>query len=333
MVLIDGSLYDVTDPVHPRQLCRISGTSAHLFTEDTFTYVRPEGGATQVVLHSMGSGNESVVATFPLDMYSMSGPIYTPDGGRAAAMTEDDATETIHVLLASQRSAVEARVFPLSPTDCICRFGLAPPTLSFSPDGQYLVSGWPIGRGGGAQLEVQRVADQHVVQDFDLAFKQAIWGRNGHTLYVTGYFDAIGSNVTSVWTPEAGLTQLRGSATWQVEPRLSPDGGYVAYTAFTNFPADTTSVRVFVYDLAGQKTRLLTNQLRSEVLFVEDGWVWYREEVVCSAADSCPGTTRAGTKVFAMNLAAGVETPVVFAAGESPDAPYSWGQAEFWPNS
>jgi len=35
-----------------------------------------------------------------------------------------------------------------------------------------------------------------------------------------------------------------------------------------------------------------------------------------------------------MNLAAGVETPVVFAAGESPlELKSGWSAGQFWPNS
>jgi hypothetical protein len=78
MVLMQGQyeaqqlLYDVSDPVHPRLLCRISSTSAHLFTGDTFEYLKPVSATeTDVMLHSLGSGNESVAARFPF--YAASG--------------------------------------------------------------------------------------------------------------------------------------------------------------------------------------------------------------------------------------------------------------------
>lgn len=335
MATVGQALYDVSDPVHPRLLCDFFNTSVHLFTGDTFTYLRPAGAGTQVVLHSMGSGNESVVATFPLDMYTPYGgyAAYLPDGSVAATVTQDGPDGDFHVVLASQRSAVQIRSFPLPIADCICRFGLTPFILSFSPDGQYLVSGWPIGKGGAlAQLEVQRVADQAVVATLDPAYAIALWSRAGHTLYVTGGFLAP-SNGAAVWTPETGVTPLAGSTFWSVEPGLSPDTAFAAYTAYTDF-AVATSIRIYVYDFAGKKTRLLIDRLRSEVVFVKDAWVWYREEVVCGPSDSCPATTKAGTQVFAMNLSLGTEVPVVFAPGESPDALQSgWGPGEFWPNS
>src|SRR6266849_268222 len=59
-------LYDVTDPVRPRLLCKISNTSTHLFTQDTFEYLKPVSATeTDVMLHSLGSGNESHAGKFP----------------------------------------------------------------------------------------------------------------------------------------------------------------------------------------------------------------------------------------------------------------------------
>lgn len=332
MVKIGYAIYELTDPVHPRLLCHFGGTSVHFFTGDTFTYVRTNGITTQVILHSMGSGNESVVATFPVGMYMSWGGYlaYTPDGSYAATVTQDNPDADLRVWLATPRSAVQIRTFPLPIADCICRFGLTLPTLSFSPDRQYIVSGWPIGKGGSlASLEVQRVADQGVVKIFDGGnFSQAIWGRMGHTLYVTG--DQFVGKASSVWTPESGLVPLSGAVAWEYEPGLAPDSADVAYTAYTNFP-DGTTIRVFVYDFAGKKTRLLINQPRSEVTFVKDGWVWYLEEQACA---NCAGGSEPTAKVFAMNLSTGVETSVVFAAGESPELLQSgWGAGEFWPNS
>ncbi len=44
-------LYDVTDPVRPRLLCKIAYTSAHLFTQDTFEYLKPVSATeTDVIL-------------------------------------------------------------------------------------------------------------------------------------------------------------------------------------------------------------------------------------------------------------------------------------------
>lgn len=50
-------LYEVTNPVRPRLLCKITNTSAHLFTGDTFEYLKPVSATeTDVMLRSLGSG-------------------------------------------------------------------------------------------------------------------------------------------------------------------------------------------------------------------------------------------------------------------------------------
>ena len=333
--MIGGAIYEVADPIHPRLLCHVQNTQARLFTGDTFTYPRPAGAATEIVLHSMGSGDETVIATFPVAMQlSWGGYLqYVADGSEAATETEttdSSGNAALHVWLASQRGAGELYAFPLPLTDCICRFGLTPPTLAFSPDGQYLVSGWPVGKGAAlAALEVHSVVDGTLVKTFDSAYASAAWDATGHRLYVSG------QSASASWTPESGQQALPGSAAWPYEPSLAPDGSAVAYTAYRDASVPT-SLRVYVYGIGGRQTRMLVDRLRSEVVFVKDGWVWYREEAACDPAQpSCgPWGTAPTQRVFAMNLASGVETPVAFAAGQSPVALRSgWGAGTYWPNS
>jgi len=335
-VLIGQALYNVADPVHPQLMCLIKNTVAHLYTQDTFAYLRRSGDeATEVVLRSMGSGNESVVAGWTLKL--LEGPFgkvgsWTPDGNEAASAvggTDASGNPTIQIWLFNESLQPKKRMLydflqPL--TDCICRFGLAPPTLAFSADGQYLVSAWPIGKGA-APLHIYRAADASLMQTLDMIDGQAFWSPTGHRLYVTTRRDAPQS-----WTPELGLQSLDGSNAWVFMPGISPDGAWVAYTA--GLPPDSLSpptLRVYVYDHVAHKTRMLTDQARSEVTFVRDGWVWYREEAPCT---SCPGPTGPTDKVFAMDLSTGVETPVVFTSGESPSSLDSgWSTGQFWPSS
>ncbi len=339
MALVGGALYDVSDPVHPLLLCQFANTSVHLVTGDTFAYLRPADGSTQVILHSMGSGNETVIGAFPLSMYSPSGGYmsWTADATLAANLTQDtdqSGNAILHVWLSSGRGATELYVYPLPLTDCICRFGLPAPTLAFSADGQYLVSGWPVGKGA-MPLRVYRVADEALVKTFDVNAGFAAWSHAGHRLLL---FSAGGDALT--WTPEDGSTALVGAA-WRYVIGLAADDQHVAYTAYgTEFVPAT--LRVYVYDIAAEKTRMLVDRMRTEAVFVRDGWVWYDEEAACdpAAAGCTPGGSAPTGKVFAMNLAGGIEVPVVFAAGESPtDLQSGWplglgsGPVEYWPNS
>jgi len=325
MVLIGQALYDVTDPVHPRLVCVVRNRSTQLFTADTFEYIRRSGpDGTEVVLHSIGSGNERVVAGWPLKLMNlpMGGyGVWTPDGNNAAtfvAGTDANGNQTIQVWLFAQPNKTELYEFLQPLTDCICRFGVPPPTLGFSADGQYLASGWPVGKGA-TPIRIYRVADAALVETLDVNADIApIWSRTGHRLFLS---------MSRSWTPEDGLVGQAGSGEWSYMAGLSPDGTQIAYTGY----ADAVSLRIYVYEIATTKTRVLIDQSRSEVTFVKDGWVWYLEEAPCA---SCAGQSGPTDRVFAMNLASGVETPVVFAAGESPSAlQSSWAPGRFWPNS
>lgn len=328
MVLIGGFLYEVGDPVHPRLLCTMAGTVAHLYTGDTFAYLKDNNGTTDVRLHSMGSGNESVVAGFPAPMALLQGPFsntgaWTVDGNNAAtavATTDASGKPVIQIWLFSQPNTDMLYSFPAPALGCICRFGLPPPTLAFSPDGQYLVAGWPLG-AGATPLRVYRVADRALVQTLDVGDTLALWTRSGDTLYASG-----SSGSVATWTPDGRLLYLADTSVWPYQAGLSPDGTKVAYTGYADV-TNLANVRVYVFDIPTQTTRMLIDASRSQVTFVRDGWVWYFEEVTC---DGCPGGTKASGKVFAMQLSSGSEIPVAFAAGE---APTDLSPGEFWPHS
>src|SRR5437868_1831928 len=174
MALIGQAVYDVADPVHPRLLCQVSNTVTHLYTGDTFQYIRRSGDTgTEVVLHSIGSGNESVVAGWPIKLLETPfGKVgaWTTEGNAAATAvqaTDPAGNQMIQILLFSQPSTNMLYEFFEPLTDCICRFGLATPVLAFSPDGQYLVAGWPIGKGASG-LRVFKVADGTSLATFDV---------------------------------------------------------------------------------------------------------------------------------------------------------------------
>ncbi|HKW08071.1 MAG TPA: hypothetical protein VJS19_10955, partial [Candidatus Dormibacteraeota bacterium] len=132
------------------------------------------------------------------------------------------------------------------------------------------------------------------------------------------------------WTPEDGLSGAAGG--WGYLAGVSPDGTQVAYTAY----AGASNIRAYTFALGAAAPQPVIDAPRSEVTFVKDGWVWFWGETLCG---DCPGGSAATGPVYAMQLGAtqlatGKETPVVFAAGESPVALQSyWGPGQFWPNS
>ncbi|HET7419445.1 MAG TPA: hypothetical protein VFL27_03610 [Candidatus Dormibacteraeota bacterium] len=318
-------MYDVTDPVHPRLLCTISNTSAHLFTADTFQYLKPVSTTeTDVMLRSLGSGNESVAARLPFAATSIA---WLTDLSVAAYMVAGPAG--FQVWLYSQQKSSLVFTFQEPGVGCICRFGLPGQTLAISPDGQYLLAGPGVGT---PPLAVYRVSDRARVAT--LSTSPAFWDRTGHRLFVAG-----GSAAAQTWTPEGGFAALRSAAQWPYFPGESPDGSQVVYTAYSDTGAEAQP-RVYSYDVKAASTRMLIDRMRTQVVFVKDGWAWYLEEATCDPATcNVPFSTMPTGNVFAMQLSTGTEAPVVFAAGENPvlrtgslDAA-SFGSAEYWPNT
>jgi len=332
IAMIGRAIYDVSDPVRPQLICRFENTAAHLNSADSFTYLRAApNNETAVVLHPMARGSESVIGSIPLASPSWGGYVaWTPDGKEAATTTlssDSDGFQRIHVWLYSQRSSTQLYSFVQPLTDCICRFGLPRPMLDFSADGQYLVSGWPIGKGATPGV-VWRVANPARVATLDGTDSVVAWDGVGHRLFVSGM------SGSRTWTPEGGFVTLKGAKQWPFEPGVAPGGTQVAYTAFVD-NGIPTSLRVWMYDAPSDTTRLLIDSLRSEVVFVKSGWVWYREEATCDPATcGAPWGTQPTSSVYAMNLSNGVERSVYFIPGQSPWALDSgWGPAELWPGS
>jgi hypothetical protein len=332
MVLVRGwymepwMLYDVSDPTHPRLLCKISDTSAHLFTADTFEYLEPRSATeTDVILHSLGSGNESIAGKFP---FAESFGAWKADLSEMA-YTVSRSDGVVEVWLYAQQKNAVLFTYQQPQVGCICRFGVPSPALAISPDGQYVAAG----PGIGAQtLAVYRIADRFRVAT--LTSSAPFWDRMGHRLFLAGGAANAGS-----WTPEGGLAPLAGATAWPFLPSVSPDGADVAYTDYSD-PGVEVQPRVYVYDVNSATTRTLIDKPRTQDIFVKDGWAWYLEEATCDPA-SCTGpvSTLPTGSVFAMQLSTGTELPVIFAAGANPVAQStgadfaSFAPGDYWPTS
>lgn len=326
-------LYEVSDPVHPRLLCRISSTSARIASADSIAYLKPVSATdTDVILRSLQTGAETRAASFPFNLQGS--PFATPswwsDGSLLAYTGNPDnpGSDTLtQVWLYANHAMKLLTTYPWPLTDCICRFGFAPQMNALSPDGQYVVSGWPVGKGAGP-FTASRVADRSQVQAFDLSVSEVLWARTGHQLFL------IGQNGVRAWTPEAGFSALPGTSQWTFFPSLSPDGSQAVYTTYID--QGQSQPRAFLYDFGAKATRQLNDQPRTQVLFVKAGWVWYLGEAICQPAQGqCPpwGSAPSGT-VYAHDLATGHETVVAFAPGEAPlvtSNPFVFQPHDLWP--
>ena len=322
-------IYDVSDPLRPTLRCVTQNTTAHLFTGDTFVYLRTVSPTeTDVVLHSIGSGNESVATTLPV---GTAFGAWVPNGSAMAyTVTHPPDNQyfggSTQVWVSSQNRTHLLYTYSNGIGDCICRFGLPPQQLAFSSDGQYLVSGWIAGKGSDP-LAVYRISDGARVLTADPSSYQGLWDRTGDRLFLVA-FDGVRS-----WTPAGGLTNL-SARSWRYDAGLSPDGLDAAYTDYPD--QAPTQIRVHTYNGKTGADHLITDAMRSQAVFVKDGWVWYLEEAACS---NCTGTTGPDGKVFGMDLSTGVEQQVAFAAGDDPISragdigSFVFRAPEFWPNS
>jgi hypothetical protein len=324
MSTITGSdatfLYDVGDPLRPRLVCRMKNTSVHIVTGTSFEYLVPRpNGTTDVMLHSLGSNNESVAATFAADLTgtylgtpfpSVSWPAdptvlaYSTGGA-----TDSSGLDTADVWVATASRATKLYNYSVPGIDGFGRPGPPAPTLAISPDGEYLVAGWSV----SSSIRVFRISDgANVSPPMVDGLRFAFWARTGHTLYIVG-----GS--VEAWSPEAGVAAVPGTIPWTLAPNFSPDSSQVTFTAV---PA-SGGIHVYVYDFKTRASRLLVAQPRSSAIFIKAGWVWYFEETPCiqSGNNVCFDPTQPDGTVLALDLATGQESHVSFGAGEAPVQP------------
>ena len=250
-------LYDVTDPLRPRVVCRMQNTDVHIVTGTSFVYLVPRpSGTTDVVLHALGSNNESVAATFQANIYAaypggfggvafspgLDRLAYTADGG-----TDANGSGITDVWVASTSVRTKVYSYTVPGRDTFGRPGFPAPILSFSPDGLYLAAGWVIGTPTPRVFHLPDLANVSPAWPSD--FRTAMWGRTGHTLYV------LGNNAVAEWTPGGQLQTIPATPGWVWEPNLSPNGLQVAFTSITS----SRDVRTYVYDLAAKSSRQLVD--------------------------------------------------------------------------
>jgi len=329
----DGTfLYDVTDPVHPRATCRIANTVARVVTGTAFEYLLPNAdGTTSVVLHALGSNNETVRATFQADLYHVSNGVQSRvawlPGTDQMAYLADEGTDTsgmglTDVWLATPNGRTKIYSYAVAGRDTFGRPGFAPWTLAFSPDGGYLAAGWSVAVNPTRVFRLSDRAD--VTPPLPADFRFAFWSRSGMTLYL------VGGSTVSQWTPGRAVAPEPNTPSWILDPDLSPNGTQVAFTSVSS----SREVRANVYDLTSQSNRVLTDQPRSSAAFVKTGWTWEMEEKPCvqSNTQACFDPTVPDGTILAMDLATGHESAVAFVAGESPTH-YGIVAGDLWPKT
>ena len=304
-------LYDVTDPIHPRLICRATNTAIHLFDNNTLGYTTVSAKHVVIVRRDLTTGADSqgpqlhmaptpyywVSASWTwdgaLEVYGTSVPINTGPYPVQVHLWSNGADHVLYTLQAVP-GGLESR-------------WSGQPILAFSPGGSYLAVsdyGFAI---VGSKVRFFSIADRRqtfVATTYTsggtwLADDRFVWATRGATPDVPGKL--------MQWTPTGGATVLR-SEFWY-NPTSSSDGRWLAGVLVT----DLARPRVIIAPLGSGRT--FQTGLASNPGFVTPTVVWYAEEKLNPAGYD---PTSPDGVIHSLDLANQTDRIVVFNAGEAP---------------
>jgi hypothetical protein len=299
-------LADVTDPVHPRTICTITGT----WTSQL------ELVSQQMVSWSASQAGQSVIAT--LDLFSGTGGLAVswPGGGTMMdglhAWSPDQSSSLVYVT--SDANAVNLHLLSGGGDRVMATFGAVPgrginPSeddsfLGFSPDGGYFAFEQTLA-GSGIRLGVWSRSGLVFLQ---ASATMATWGSTGSKLY----FRQPNSSVVYVWDsagPAGNRTQAFGQQLSWIRPRPDAGDDYLAFTV-----RDSSGVpSVYLYGHGGSAGGQLPNE-RSSPSFLNSGTVFMVEEAPCGATCGPGPSTQPDGKTFTYSIATQTETASMIAS-------------------
>jgi len=318
LITLQGSthpvLADVTDPVHPRTICTITGSwTPQLVSQQMVSWSATQG--------SPGTPGASVIATLDL---------FTGTGALAAGWTGGGFMDGLHswspdqsstlVYVTSDASAVTVHLLSGGGDRVVSTFGAVPGRgvnpneddafIGFSPDGAFFAFEQTF-TGSGDHLDVWSRSG--------LVFSQAnatmaTWGSTGSKLY----FRQPNAAVVYVWDsagPAGNRSQAFGQQFAWIRPRADAGDDYLAYTV-----RDSNGIpSVWLYGHGGRAGGQLPNE-RSTPSFLNSGTVFLIEEAPCGANCGLGPATQPDGKTFTYSIASQAETASTIASvlGEWP---------------
>lgn len=298
-------LADVTDAVHPKQLCTLNGSwSPELVTQRMISWWAAENpgqaGPSMLVSLDMFSGSISVVARWQGGFFLDGLHAWSPDESVIAYLTSDASAVKLHLIsgggdrVITSFAAVPGRGVNPAEDDAY---------LGFSADGGYVALVQTFA-GGGQQLQIRRT------KDGTLAYGQATgtmatWSSTGSRLY----FREPSSTAIKVWDPSSGVSTLIGIPQSWLRPVSDAGDDNVAYTVL-----DSNGLpHVWLYGHGGRSGGQLGN-VRSTPSFVNTTSLFLVEEVACTADCGLGQSTKADGNTFIFSLATQTETPSTIAS-------------------
>ena len=297
-------LADVTDALHPRTLCTITGNwTPQLVTQRMISWsaTQSPGQAGPSVLASMDlfAGVTASLAHWQGGLFMDGLHSWSPDESAMAYITSDASAIKLHVL----SGGGDREIATLGP---IPGRGVNPVEddsfLGFSADGSYfaLVQTFT---SSGAQLQVRRTKDGTVAYS-QATGTMAAWSSSGSRLY----FREPSKSIVHVWDPSSGVTQLFGLDQSWIRPVSDAGDDYVAYTV--RDAQGTPHVWLFGH---GGRAGSQLNNVRSSPLFLNSGQILLYEEASCGVNCGPGPATLPDGKTFIYNIATQAESPAPIA--------------------
>ena len=305
MAVVAGQfLYNVTDPIHPRLVCRTTTTYLHLLGGNAIAYTTVAARKVYIVRRELTTGAESQIGLLPADPHGSKS--WTSDGSLEVYSTSQARANggfLVHVHLWSSGAdhvlySINAEVGGIEGR------WAALPTLEFSPDHAYVAISDSTFTVTSHNVRIFSVADRRQVFVNALPALGGTWVASDHFVW------AVASGSVMHWTPAEGAIGFRLERFWH-GPTSSSDGGWLAGTLLTNL----AKPRVLIVPVSGGQT-FQTKGLGSAPAFVTPSVVWYAEESAVAGGGAT--ATWPDGKVHALDVADGSDRVVQFRTGEKP---------------
>ncbi len=295
-------LADVTDPVHPRTMCAITGPwTPRLVTQGQVSWYAWQNGTSLIATLDLFAGTSAVVASWTGGGFMDGLHAWSPDHTTLAYVTSDANGVNVHVLsgggdrvLASFGAVPGRGVNPNEDDEFI----------GFSPDGGYFAFEQTFTSSGNRLV---------VWSPSGIVFSQptatmATWGSTGSKLY----FRQPNASIVYVWDSAGAAgnrTQAFGQQLAWEGPRADAGDDYLAFTV-----RDSSYVpHVYLYGHGGRAGGPLPN-IRSTPSFLNAATVFLIEEAPCGATCGIGPAIQPDKKTFTYNIATQTETPSTIAS-------------------
>jgi hypothetical protein len=260
---------DIQDPANAKTVCRFdAGASRPQFVSATrVAYEFPDnriGVDNHILIADLASGIAKVIATYTAGFGSGQYAI-SPDGNSLTYLDGNAwhlITQSGNKLLTTLPAVGDRGVYD-DEDDSF---------LSFSPDGLYVALVQTFHTGGTGQTapdQVRKASDGSLVYSTS-GMTMGVWASVPSRLF---FRDSSGA--VRRWDPSAGVTSML-PIRW-IRPKSSPDQRWITYT----FRASNGLGAIGFYSVQANSVSATTPAGRSDVRFLTNDLVFYREERVC----------------------------------------------------